>query len=198
VLVVEIPRDRLQAAPKLAETLRSPLQLTRGTLDGLGLTIYSELRTADRFTRLAIEGGILELLANVTRRLRPTAAPVPHPWVEDVLALAAEELAGNVSLTSLARRLGVSPRRLSHGFRTRFGCSLDGYIRALRVRSATEQLTSSDRPLVEIAVSCGFYDQSHFTRIYKEHTGFTPAAHRRSLHAGADTNPALAVQRPVR
>jgi AraC family transcriptional regulator len=46
------------------------------------------------------------------------------------------------------------------------------------VRAAAESLANSDLPLSAIALDFGFYDQSHFTRIFRQLTGATPAVFR--------------------
>jgi AraC-like DNA-binding protein len=43
------------------------------------------------------------------------------------------------------------------------------------------ELLKRDLPLAEIAISCGFYDQSHFSRAFKRRFGLSPARFRSSL-----------------
>jgi AraC family transcriptional regulator len=179
VMVVEIRRERLRASTALAEALSAPIQLARGSLDGLGLGIHAELRSDDRFSRLAIEGGILEFLATAIRRLRPPGPGDPYPWLEQVTTMLEDGLSERVTVTDLARAVGVGERQLTRVFRSRHGCEIDAYLRKRRVRKAAHHLTSSNEPLVQIALGCGFFDQSHFTRVFKQHTGLTPAAYRR-------------------
>jgi AraC-like DNA-binding protein len=40
------------------------------------------------------------------------------------------------------------------------------------------QLSETQDSIAEIAESAGFYDQSHFTHLFKQHTGFSPAEFR--------------------
>ncbi|MCW5720439.1 MAG: helix-turn-helix domain-containing protein [Devosia sp.] len=47
------------------------------------------------------------------------------------------------------------------------------------MRRAKDLLKSSGEPLSGIALMLGFSDQSHFNRVFRRHTGFTPAAFRR-------------------
>jgi transcriptional regulator GlxA family with amidase domain len=49
----------------------------------------------------------------------------------------------------------------------------------VRVQHARGLLTTTDKPLAEIATLTGFTDQSHFTRRFRETTGLTPDAYRR-------------------
>jgi YesN/AraC family two-component response regulator len=59
--------------------------------------------------------------------------------------------------------------------------SFGEYIRKLRIEKATDLLRSSKHSLSEIAYLNGFSDQSHFTRIFKKHTGKSPAEFRKNL-----------------
>jgi AraC-like DNA-binding protein len=45
---------------------------------------------------------------------------------------------------------------------------------------ASSQLIEADKPLAEIAMSCGFYDQSAMTHFFKEYLKTTPSAHRKA------------------
>jgi AraC family transcriptional regulator len=86
------------------------------------------------------------------------------------------------SLTALAREAGVHPVHLARTFRRIQGCTLGDYVRHLRLEWARRQLSGTDRPIAEVALSCGFADQSHFTRAFRAGYDMTPAAFRaRSL-----------------
>jgi len=180
VLVVSIPGDRLLASRTLAETLSLPIRIGHGALAGLGLRMYAELKTSDPFARLAIEGTVLELLASASRRIRSDGVGLRNDflWLEEVAALVRERLTERLTLADLARTAGVTPRRLAREFRMHYRCSVEAYLRELRVRLAAEALSASDRPIAEIALGIGFCDQSHLNRVFKRHMGMTPAAYR--------------------
>jgi AraC family transcriptional regulator len=65
-------------------------------------------------------------------------------------------------------------------FRTNVGCTPGEYVRRLRVEFACHRISSSDMPLIEIALEAGFSDQSHLTKNFKRYTGMTPARFRRT------------------
>jgi AraC family transcriptional regulator len=52
-------------------------------------------------------------------------------------------------------------------------------MRKLRVEKAMALMVSSHQSLTEIAYVCGFADQSHFIRIFKQHTGFLPKQYQK-------------------
>lgn len=84
----------------------------------------------------------------------------------------------NLSLAQVARAAAVHPVYLGQMFRQEFGQTLGEYLNRVRVLAAAEFLANSDLPLSAIALDVGFYDQSHFTRVFRELTGATPGAFR--------------------
>jgi AraC family transcriptional regulator len=84
----------------------------------------------------------------------------------------------NLTLAQVARAAGLHPVYLGQLFRQQFGETLGEYLNRIRVRGAAERLASSDLPLSAIALDFGFYDQSHFTRIFRQLTGATPGRFR--------------------
>ena len=48
-----------------------------------------------------------------------------------------------------------------------------------RIQAASDDLLETDKPVAEIALEHGFYDQSAFTRQFRQHTGETPLVFRR-------------------
>jgi AraC family transcriptional regulator len=84
----------------------------------------------------------------------------------------------NLTLAQVARAAGVHPVYLGQAFRQEFGETLGEYLNRIRVRAAAECLANSDLPLSTIALDLGFYDQSHFTRIFRQLTGATPGMFR--------------------
>ncbi len=84
----------------------------------------------------------------------------------------------NLTLAQVAWAAAVHPVYLGQIFRQEFGETLGEYLNRIRVRAAAERLANSDQPLSTIALDFGFYDQSHFTRIFRQVTGATPGVFR--------------------
>lgn len=53
-----------------------------------------------------------------------------------------------------------------------------GYVRQKRLFAAAEQLSSTGRPITDIALNCGFSNPSYFSRQFKEFMGSTPGEYR--------------------
>lgn len=86
-----------------------------------------------------------------------------------------------LSLVELAEFSNTDVRSFTRWFRTRFGTSPHQYISAARVERAKERLKRSTDALGIIAFECGFSSQSHFTTMFRQLTGVTPAAYRQQF-----------------
>jgi YesN/AraC family two-component response regulator len=86
--------------------------------------------------------------------------------------------AENLTLAQVARAAGLHPVYLGHIFRQEFRETLGEYLNRLRVCAAAGLLANSRLPLSAVAADLGFYDQSHFTRVFRQLTGATPGTFR--------------------
>lgn len=90
-----------------------------------------------------------------------------------------------LSLKELSEKLNVHPAYLSREFSKYFdNLSFGDYIRKLRIDKSIQLLHTQQYTLTQIAYLTGFSDQSHFTRIFKKHTGKNPLAFRKHLLKG--------------
>ena len=83
-----------------------------------------------------------------------------------------------VTLSSLAKTVGVHPSYLSALFPQVTGLTFREYLNRIRIERALYLLTNTDYPIMDIAISCGFNDQSYFTKVFKKQTGLTPRQFR--------------------
>lgn len=87
-------------------------------------------------------------------------------------------LAEDLAIPDLALLCGVSISHFSRAFKASFGVPPYRYFLRLRVESAMSMLRTGSVPLVTIAQACGFSDQSHFSKVFREMTGMTPSSYR--------------------
>ncbi|MDR3338144.1 MAG: AraC family transcriptional regulator [Treponema sp.] len=83
-----------------------------------------------------------------------------------------------ISLKEIADASGLSAPYFSSVFKEEMGENLSNYLNRLRIEKATNMLNESDIPLNAIAASCGFEDQSWFSKIFKYYTGISPGKYR--------------------
>ncbi len=101
------------------------------------------------------------------------------PVYEYVLARYGEP----ITLEILAKRAHLSPSQLTRQFRKLFRMTPIDYVLRVRLLMARRRLSQSHDALGDIALECGFYDQSHFTRAFRASTGLTPREFRRRFAA---------------
>jgi AraC-like DNA-binding protein len=87
--------------------------------------------------------------------------------------------ASSLSIPELSKQAGLSQRQLERLFKKRFRISPREYIIRLRTLIAADQLSQNRKTITEIALECGFYDHSSFTRYFKRHMGCLPQAYRK-------------------
>lgn len=98
--------------------------------------------------------------------------------MERALAYLHEQWNRSVTLTEVARQVDLSEYHFARLFKSAFGVSPHKYLIQLRIERAKEMLAMPDdeRPtLASIALQCGFYDQPHFTRMFKRMVGQLPS-----------------------
>ncbi len=79
----------------------------------------------------------------------------------------------------------MSVRAFERKFRSTFHLTPQKYLRKLQMRMAGRALVYSNQSVAEVALSCGFADQSHFTREFRRHFGRTPRDYREHYTRGA-------------
>jgi AraC family transcriptional regulator len=134
------------------------------------LKAYNELMISDSFSGDSINMLLINLMF-------PPVKPgkkVAPAWVTRIQELLHDRWNEQLTLQELSRVAGVHPITISKHFPVYFSCTLGEYMRALKTEKALTLIKSTSRSLLDIAYTCGFADQSHFTRTFKQITGFLP------------------------
>ena len=85
----------------------------------------------------------------------------------------------DVTIEKLASMAGMPESSFRNRFTQTFGISPGRYITTIRLNAARKLLEATEKPLSEIAVETGFFDQSHLTKLFKRERGVTPGEYRR-------------------
>ncbi|MBY6263696.1 AraC family transcriptional regulator [Azospirillum sp. 412522] len=98
-------------------------------------------------------------------------------------------LAGSIRNRDLAAAAKLSCGYFCQSFKDSFGCPPHAYIVRRRVERAKGLLETTDTPLSQIALDCGFSDQSHFSRIFRRVAGEAPRLwrHKHRMDGGPAT-----------
>lgn len=130
--------------------------------------------------RLAEAGDDRQRVALLDDWMRGAVRRQPLHAVEAAVA-SIDACAGAADLERIARQAGVSTRHLERQFNAHVGLPPKTYARLVRLQAALRAV-GSGRPLAEIAVACGYYDQAHMANDFAHLADMSPAAWRR--HAG--------------
>ena len=126
-------------------------------------------------------------LIGISRDIR---APIKAQQIPAALVSVLEHferhLADPVTPTTLAKSTGMSPLRFSRLMKRFFGITPSQYIAKHRITAASVLLLETNQSVSDIALACGYYDHSAFTRAFRKFTGIAPTAYREAaLRAGA-------------
>jgi AraC family transcriptional regulator len=107
------------------------------------------------------------------------------PWqVHRAIQLLTDATCAACPVTKVAAACGLSRSHFAQAFRTATGLPPHKWLVSHRIRRACEMMEQTDLSLAEIAQTCGFADQSHFSRRFRADKGSSPAVWRRERRAG--------------
>jgi AraC family transcriptional regulator len=133
--------------------------------------IYHECVTNDAAAELCIHGLMLDLL---TKKAGCNVHPTDSKWTL-LKTILNDKWNETLSLNQLADMVNVHPVTISKAFPKLFGCTLGEYIRRIRIERAISLIWKNPSDsLTSVAHHCGFYDQSHFIKVFKQTTGWLP------------------------
>ena len=171
-----------------------PAQINGVSTTWLANRLYTEFSREDTASAIAIEGLVLALLAEIAR-VESRQAPHPIPtWLERATEIVESRFLERLTLASIASEVGVHYVHLSRQFHKYNRCTIGELIRRRRVQYASHLLAHSQTPLAEIALICGFSDQSHLSFLFKRYMGVSPSKFRSV--AGRDAGDAGRRDRP--
>jgi len=115
---------------------------------------------------------------SVDRDIIATARPIDYR-IRKALLYINERAMENPKVDDIARRVGLSRSRFFEQFRRCVGTSPQHYLDCSRVTIATRLLSTTNRPLIELADELGYGNHSNFTRFFTQHVGVSPSEFRR-------------------
>lgn len=165
------------------------LQCRRGELDAvmreLGVALLPLLNQSElhvppslRHIAIAICAHLLHTYSGVSRRDNSRKTTLSLKEEAAAKTFMVDHLSHDVRVAAIAAAVGVSTGHFSQGFRQATGYTPHQWLIHARIERAKDLLVQRDIGLATIAKSCGFTDQSHFTKVFQRETGLTPAVWR--------------------
>ena len=153
---------------------------------GLANALLDPVEDANERSTLFIDHVALAFFAHVIRTYGDT--PVPDdstsgalsPWqLRRSLDFLSAHLSEDPTVAELARECGLSSGYFARAFRLTTGITPHQWLIRKRVERARQLLLENGLGLADIALACGFVDQSHFTRVFAKLEGESPGRWRR-------------------
>ncbi len=122
-----------------------------------------------------------ELMALLSLAAREfLTGPDQDTKVQSIIRFIQEHYQENLSAAELSERFGLSANYISNLLKNALGIRYNDYVTQLRLSRAKELLMSTRMSIKEITTACGYYSQSHFTKLFLEHEGCTPSEYRKT------------------
>lgn len=181
--------DRLadeQGVPRVRTLRTAPPQVRDPVMQGLALSLLPVLNAPHAAAIRFLDSIALAFHDHVMRSYGGAPASGPDAsrglaaWqLRRVRAFAEADVDALPSVTELARECRLSPSHFARRFSASTGTSPHQWLTTRRVERAKELLLGSGHELSQIALACGFVDQSHFTRVFTRIEGQSPGRWRR-------------------
>jgi AraC-like DNA-binding protein len=174
------------------ERLGIPANLTEGSMQlaeplvkSLMYAVFKEAKLSGQGGQLGVDAALAQLfgILGKMREARGDGGARKPDWVARIREML-QDGSEDWSLVKLANEVNVHPAHLSREFPRYFHTGLGDYLRLVKVHRAMTLLADEERLLTGIAFECGFADQSHFIRSFRNYYGVTPLEYRRLMRTG--------------
>ncbi len=165
---IEIPANFLKKYNIKEAAIKKNLA-TKFDAKSIILSLQAEMLSGTLAPEISMLTSLLELVSG-TEETKATEAK----WILHLRELLQDNWNDLLTLDELSTILQVHPVTISKNFRKYFACTLGEYRRKIKIERSIALIKGSSKSLTEIAHFCGFADQSHFIRNFKEYTGFLP------------------------
>lgn len=175
----------------------TPVRLTPRMADDLGGMLAEHFLDADRGKRRTphsqrlVALRLLLALEQMHAACAAATGPQPdgagdgpdttHAFVQRVVNHVRDHITDPLSIAAIARALHVSPGHLRNEFHRLAGVSIGRYIRVARIRQACILIDTTDLPLADIGLRCGYDSIFSFSRAFKADKGVPPTTYRKAL-----------------
>jgi AraC-like DNA-binding protein len=128
---------------------------------------------------LFIEGKIIEIISEVIstnnrKQKKMFLSDEECRLINEIPSMMLENPANPPTIDQLAEQLCMSKSKLKSGFKSIYGDTIYNYFKKIKMQNAAIMIKTSDRSMLEIAETIGYYSQSQFGQAFKGYYGMTP------------------------
>ena len=165
--------------------LRSHLRLRDPLIQQMALALKAELEIAGEDSKLYADSMATALGTHLLTRYGVKKSTVKDykggltpSQLKTIIEHIQAHLDGELNLNNLSNLIHISPHYFASLFKQSTGLSPYKYIIQNRLEKAKDMLRDRNLPIVFICQEVGFKNQSHFTRVFRQHFKITPKAYR--------------------
>lgn len=155
------------------------------SLTGLFIELVSNYNGENLTSCLRAKAALIEIIAFYLENTTIEDIQISNtPSVEKlnyVLTYIEKNLSRNITVGELARIVHLHPNYFIKFFRTHFGSSPIHYINKMKMDRAKSLLSTAAITVTEVAEAIGFNDIYHFSKAFKNYTGFSPKEYRNTV-----------------
>jgi AraC-like DNA-binding protein len=157
---------------KSGRPLPNQIWLVPGKGEELKWFISSKIPLFDVRGRVIGVAGVMRDLEKAESLIRP------YREMDEAISYVLRHYAEPIEVTRLAALMHLSVSQFDRRFKRLYQMTPMQYVLRVRINAACQALTTSDRSIAEIAVACGFYDQSYFTKQFRKQFAQSPTGYR--------------------
>jgi len=150
----------------------------------LGLNFQRLVQLADINDEEQLSEWLKTMLEQIMDAIRDHTQFPNSALLSEVIEQMQANLHQNLKRGEIAKAVGLSSSSLCNLLKDTLGQSFTCLLRQYRIQRARELLTLTEKSLVQIALECGFCDQSYFTNVFSKEIGLSPGEYRRDRTSG--------------
>jgi AraC family transcriptional regulator len=168
---VELALELKKADPlicQIGHALKADLEM-----DGVGSRFYADSMAT------ALAAHLLRHYSTRNHHFREHEDGLSRSKLGQTIEYINTHLSENLSLTAIAAKLGMSQFYFCRLFKHSTGLTPHQYLIQQRVERAKQLLKQPELTIAQIAIECGFANQSHLAKQFRQQTGLTPKQFRK-------------------
>jgi AraC-like DNA-binding protein len=146
---------------------------------GLNYSNFTELNKATDLDELLFK--LNDILTNFINRVSASKEKKKKIKIRNMIDYIDQNFTRKLTSKEVAKAGGLSMSRCLHLFKEETGMSLSEYIKKLRIDYGKYLLLNTDISLADCSIEAGFFDQSHFTKSFKQVERITPYQFQRKF-----------------
>lgn len=142
--------------------------------------ILNEQENNNKYNKEYMSLLLNQLLIEIVRHVENPIKAEKKERFSEVITYLHEHYQEDIKLDDIAKHFFISPYYLCREFKKYTNTTIVTYLNTIRIMYAQRKLIESKIPITDISQQSGFANVTHFNRVFKKITGFSPSEYRKS------------------